>query len=72
MTDEIGAALQQRLAALDGAVHSVWLHGKWRWLTSNMTTEQREAAADAVQRHSVVIDPDEPLTDEDLRWWRTP
>lgn len=58
-------------AALDGALHSVWLHGDWRWLTRNMTTEEREAAADAVARYSRRIDPDaDPLTDADLRWWR--
>lgn len=62
------------IAAMYGALHSVWLHGDWRWLTRNMTTEQREAAADAVERHSATLDhygqpgDDMPL---DLRWWRT-
>lgn len=59
---------------LDGAMHSVYLHGKWRWLTQNMTTEEREAAADAVQRYSRVlnaIDDEEPISDEHLRWWRS-
>ena len=58
---------------LDGAMHSIWLHGNWGWLTGNMTTEQREAAADAVQRYSDHLgasdeEPREPITD--LRWWR--
>jgi len=58
----------------DGAWGSVWLHGNWRWLTQNMTTEQREHAADAVARW------DQGLADVDgeqgrpepegLRWWR--
>jgi hypothetical protein len=60
-------------APADGAMHSVWLHGKWRWLTSKMTTEQREAAADAVQRYSDWLgQQDDELPGEvlDLRWWR--
>lgn len=58
----------------DGAWHTVWLEGKWRWVTSRMTTPEREHAADAVARHNAVLaaadnDPDrgEPT---DLRWWR--
>lgn len=58
---------------LDAAMHSVWLHGDWRWLTRSMTTEQREAAADAVQRYSdrlAAKDARSPSTELDLRWWR--
>ncbi|MFJ2202452.1 hypothetical protein [Streptomyces violaceusniger] len=58
----------------DGAWHTVWLEGKWRWITSRMTTAEREHAADSVARHNAVLaaadnDPDrgEPT---DLRWWR--
>jgi multidrug resistance efflux pump len=58
----------------DGAWHTVWLEGKWRWITSRMTTPEREHAADAVARHDAVLaaaDSDlgrgEP---EGLRWWR--
>ena len=61
-------------APLDSAMFSVWLHGNWRWLTSNMTTDQREAAADAVQRHDVWIsaqdDDLDRISGADLRWWR--
>jgi hypothetical protein len=53
----------------DAAWHSVWLHGNWSWLTKNMTTPEREHAADAVQRYSAHIEPDEPEIDG-LRWWR--
>lgn len=57
-------------ALLDGAMHSVWLHGNWAWLTRNMTTEQREAARDAVERHSATQgDHDEDPLRLD-RWWR--
>lgn len=57
---------------LDAAMHSVWLHGNWRFLTRKMTTEEREAAADAVQRYHSYIgdeegDPALPITG--LRWW---
>lgn len=63
-------------AALDGAMHSVWLHGDWRWLTQQMTTEEREAAADAVERHWAVVQDPPPIVTSDalrhLRWWRAP
>jgi hypothetical protein len=69
------AVVQPAIAALDGALHSVWLHGDWRWLTSRMTTEQREAAAEAVERHSAALNADAVdefvLDGDDLRWWRT-
>lgn len=58
---------------LEAAMHSVWLHGNWRWLTQKMTTEQREAAADAVQRYSDWLSRDEVEQGSnvlDLRWWR--
>lgn len=59
---------------LEAAMHSVWLHGNWHWLTQKMTTEQREAAADAVQRYSdwLIRDEDEQGSNVlDLRWWRS-
>lgn len=58
----------------DSAWHTVWLEGKWRWITSRMTTPEREHAADAVARHNAVLaaaDNDlERGEPEDLRWWR--
>lgn len=57
----------------DAAWHSVWLHGNWRWLTKNMTTPEREHAADAVDRYSAHLnaeDPDLEAEIADLRWWR--
>lgn len=59
----------------DAAWASVELHGNWRFLTKQMTTEERTAAADAVQRHWDVIEADDPgLThgpdsQAALRWW---
>jgi len=58
----------------DAAWGSVWLHGDWRWLTKNMTTPEREHAADAVARWSAALNAeDNDLEDgepEGLRWWR--
>lgn len=59
---------------LDSAMHSVWLHGDWRWLTQKMTSEEREAAAAAVERYHAVLDatdpdPMGPLDPSGLRWW---
>lgn len=59
--------------SLDAAMHTVWLHGDWRRLTERMTTEQREAAADAVDRYRAVLDGEElagPVGPSHLRWWR--
>lgn len=59
----------------DAAWHSVWLHSNWRWLTSNMTTEEKNAVADAVQRHWAATregpeDDVHPDALQALRWWR--
>ncbi|MFJ4473189.1 hypothetical protein ACIP2X_37645 [Streptomyces sp. NPDC089424] len=57
----------------DAAWHSVWLHGNWRYLTKQMSTPEREHAADAVARYSVHLnaeDPDLEAEVTDLRWWR--
>lgn len=58
----------------DAAWGSVWLHGNWQWLTKNMTTPERELAADAVARWSAALNAeDEDLEAgelEGLRWWR--
>lgn len=59
----------QSTAALDAACFSVYLHGDDRWLTSQMTTEEREAFADACDRHRGTW----PLADQGApfeRWWR--
>jgi hypothetical protein len=57
---------------LSRAMHSVWLHGDWRWLTKNMTTEEREASADAGQAYSDHLsrqDDEAPTGLSGLRWW---
>lgn len=58
----------------NGAWHTVWLEGKWRWITSRMTTPQREYAADRVAAYDwYLAHCDKELgraEPEDLRWWR--
>lgn len=58
----------------DAAWHSVWLHANWHWLTKNMTTPEREHAADAVARYDAylsTLDGDDRSEEpEGLRWWR--
>ncbi len=63
---------REQAEELDGAMHSVWLHGNWRWLTSNMTTEEKEAALAAVVRHNQRIHDDigDRLNPADWAWWR--
>lgn len=58
----------------NGAWNQVWLEGNWQWVTSRMTTEQREYAADRVAaygRYLGFVDGErgrgEPAG---LRWWR--
>lgn len=61
----------------DAAWGSVYLHGKWRFLTSKMTTEERTVAADAVDRDWALAEADDPgLTrgpdsKAALRWWES-
>jgi hypothetical protein len=57
----------------DGAWGAVWLHGNWQYVTSQMTTPEREHAADAVARWSDELaraDGEERQEPEGLRWWR--
>ncbi|MFJ4306396.1 hypothetical protein [Streptomyces pseudovenezuelae] len=64
------------LNVADAAWHSVWLHGDWRTLTRNMSTVERNHAADAVARHSRQLAlQDGNLTHtepQNLRWWLDP
>ena len=53
---------------LDAAMHSIWLHGDWRWITQNMTTGEKEAVADAVERYGAWLDLKDPVKVD--RWWR--
>ena len=52
----------------DAVIHSVWLHGDWKAVTKPLTTEQKEAMADAVERYSSRIEHASVTVD---RWWRS-
>lgn len=57
--------------ALDHAALAIWLHGDWKWLTGKMSSDEREALADAVDRARAEFNCDDvrkPLTHH--RWWR--
>lgn len=57
----------------DEAWGTVWLHADWRYLTKQMSTPEREHAADAVARWMAKLDEadGEVRTEpEELRWWR--
>jgi hypothetical protein len=61
----------------DAAWGSVYLHGKWRFLTSQMTAEERSAAADAVDRDWARAEAEDPACTHgpdsraELRWWES-
>ncbi|MBM0201809.1 hypothetical protein JNW90_00900 [Micromonospora sp. STR1s_5] len=57
--------------ALDGAAHSVWLNGQWRFITSKMADEEREALADAAVRYSMFLNGGQRPAKVN-RWWREP
>ncbi|WP_331764774.1 hypothetical protein [Streptomyces sp. NBC_01238] len=65
----------RRDTAENGAWHSVWLHGNWRYLTRNMTTPEREHAAQCVERYSrhlAELDGEPHRSGpQGLRWWRS-
>ncbi|WP_416520086.1 hypothetical protein [Streptomyces achromogenes] len=58
----------------NGAWHAVWLEGAWRWITSRMSTPEREYAADCVaayDRYLAAVDGElERGEPAGLRWWR--
>jgi chromosome segregation ATPase len=62
--------LRAEATVLDRAMHTVWLHINWRYVTSQMTTDEKEATWAAVKRYNAAIDADEPLTDANWVWWR--
>lgn len=76
LTDQDFADFNETIAdrdcsTMDSACHSVWLRVKWRWLTWQMTTEEKEAFADAVDRAGDVLADGESRLPVD-RWWREP
>lgn len=57
---------------LKGLLGSIWLYVSWRYVTKQLTTEQKEAWADAVDAWSMAMqvdDGEEPRAVAE-RWWR--
>ena len=58
--------VRERVAAeYQDLLASIWLYVKWRYVTKQLTTEQKEMWADAVEAAS---DPEAPTVAD--RWWR--
>lgn len=57
----------------DGAWGTVYLHSRWRYITKQMSTPEREAAADAVERWNAALNAHDdnigPMDQRTLRWW---
>jgi len=54
---------------LESILGNTWLYINWHFITKHLTTEQREAFADAVDAWSEAMNPEEPNPVAD-RWWR--
>lgn len=58
----------------DEAWGTVYLHSKWRYITTKMSTPEREAAADAVERWNAKLNAHDdnigPMDQTVLRWWK--
>ncbi len=58
---------------LDHAMFTAWLHCDWRFVSSKMTTEEREAPVEAILRYDRELKAGEPdedaLTRESVAWW---
>jgi hypothetical protein len=70
----IETANSERDPVAEDAWSTVWLHGNWRYLTSQMTTPAKEMAADHVARWMAEMDAADRCParaePEELRWWR--
>jgi hypothetical protein len=72
----VAAGLAEATAERDllaGALGSLWLYVDWRWLTKQLTTEEKEAWATCVERWSA--DVNEGSTETPVvadRWWLCP
>lgn len=60
-------ALQARIDEHEGILAAIWLYVKWRYVTKQLTTEQKNLWADAVERVSERDHPGEGAKAD--RWW---
>lgn len=61
------AALRAEVAPLRELLHVIWLYVDWRYVTRQLTTEQKELWATAIEQTPW----DEQVVDVD-RWWQQP
>lgn len=63
---------EQQRAELQDLLGSIWLYAEWRWITRQLTTEQKELWADAVDARSAIrhIEDGEDVHPVADRWWR--
>lgn len=62
--------LEMELERRADLLHSIWLYVDWRKVTRQLTTEQKDMWADAVEAFSEILEPGDPV--EADRWWRDP
>jgi hypothetical protein len=63
--DAVLPVVEAETAAYQDLLTSIWLYVPWRYVTKQLTTEQKELWADAVEAAG---DPDAPIPAD--RWWR--
>jgi hypothetical protein len=61
----------ETITAYEDLLGSIWLYIGWRYVTKQLTTEQKEMFADAVESSSRQLNDDDPSEPLDVdRWWR--
>jgi hypothetical protein len=57
---------------LQDLLASIWLYAEWRWITRQLTTEQKELWADAVDANAAIgqLEDGEDVHPVADRWWR--
>lgn len=64
--EELAADVQ----ALEDLLGDLWLYVNWRWITTQLTTPQKERFADAVEASSARLNAGTDETTHVDRWWR--
>lgn len=61
----------EEITAYEDLLGSIWLYIGWRYVTKQLTTEQKELFAAAVEASSRRLNDDDPSEPCDVdRWWR--
>lgn len=61
----------EQITAYEDLLGSIWLYIGWRYVTKQLTTEQKEMFAAAVESSSRRLNDDDPSEPLDVdRWWR--